>query len=98
MIETVSFNDVAEAELNEAADYYESRVKGLGIAFLVEAERSIKIIQQNPEAFPQILRVVRSKILRRFPYSVMYSFTDNVLRILAIANYKRRPFYWAGRK
>lgn len=98
MIDSISFHESAESELNEAADYYESQVKGLGIAFLAEVERSTKLIQQHPESFLRILKVVRRKILRRFPYSIMYSFVTDSIRILAIANQKRRPFYWRSRK
>jgi len=97
MIYSVSFNEYAEKELNEAADYYEFQVKGLGVAFLAEVERSTKLIQQNPKSFTPILKVVRRKMLRRFPYSIMYSFVDSSIRILAIANHKRRPYYWRGR-
>lgn len=93
MIDSISFNEFAETELNEAAAYYESQVKGLGAAFLAEVERSTKY----PESFFRILKVVRRKILRRFPYSIMYSFVDNSIRILAIANHKRRPYYWRSR-
>jgi len=96
MIYFVSFNEYAEKELNEAADYYELQVKGLGVAFLAEVERSTKLIQQNPESFSPILKVIRRKMLRRFPYSIMYSFVDSSIRILAIANHKRRPYYWRG--
>ncbi|MBI2430123.1 MAG: type II toxin-antitoxin system RelE/ParE family toxin [Ignavibacteriales bacterium] len=98
MIDNVSFHAAAEAEFHEAADYYELRVQGLGVAFLAEVERSTTFIQQNPETFPRILKVVRRKTLRRFPYSILYTFVDNTIRILAIANHKRRPFYWRSRK
>lgn len=63
MIDSISFNEFAETELNEAAAYYESQVKGLGAAFLAEVEHSTKLIQQNPESFSRILKVVRRKIL-----------------------------------
>ena len=86
MIVSIFFNELAESELNDAARYYESQIIGLGIAFLNEVEHSIKTIQQNPEAFPVILKVVRRKILRRFPYSIMYSFESTSIRILAVAN------------
>ena len=98
MIESVFFNALAESELNDAARYYESQIKGLGVAFLDEVEHSIKTIQQNPESFPAILKVIRRKTLHRFPYSIMYSFESNSIRILAVANQKRRPFYWRSRK
>ncbi len=98
MIESISFHELAESELNEAAEYYESQVKGLGSAFLIEVERATILIRQNPESSPRILKVIRRKILRRFPYSILYSTVDNSIRIVAIANHKRRPFYWRGRK
>jgi plasmid stabilization system protein ParE len=98
MISSVSFHELADLELNEAAQYYESEVTGLGVAFLAEVERSIKQIQDHPEAAPAILRFIRRKLLRRFPYSIMYSVVDDSVRILAIANQKRRPFYWYRRR
>ena len=98
MIELISFHELAESELNEAAKYYESQVKGLGIAFLSEVERATNLIQQNPESSPRILKVIRRKILRRFPYSILYSVVGNSIRSLAIANQKRRPLYWRSRK
>ena len=70
MIESISFHEKAEMELIEAAEYYDSQVKGLGEAFLDEVERAIKLIQHNPESFPSILKVVRRNILRRFPYNI----------------------------
>ncbi len=98
MILSVSFHEIAELELNEAAKYYESKVNGLGLAFLSEVERVTRQIQNNPESAPRILKAVRRKLLRGFPYSVMYSIGDESVRILAIANQKRRPFYWRRRQ
>jgi plasmid stabilization system protein ParE len=89
---------MAEAELYEATHYYESEVDGLGKAFLVEVERTVKHIQEHPESAPVIKKIVRRKLVRRFPYSVMYSVVNDTIRILAIASHKRRPFYWRGRK
>ena len=98
MITSVSIHEVADIELKEAARYYESKVDGLGFAFLDEVERVVKLIRDNPESAPRIYKVVRRKILRGFPYSIMYSIVDDSIRILAIANQKRRPFYWQDRQ
>jgi len=98
MITSVSFHELADVELNDAAQYYESEVTGLGVALLAEVERSIKQIRDHPEAAPFMLKVVRRKLLRRFPYSIMYSVVDDTVRVLAIANQKRRPFYWRCRR
>ena len=98
MITSVSIHEFADIELKEAARYYESKVDGLGFAFLDEVERVVKLIRDNPESAPRIYKVVRRKILRGFPYSIMYSIVDDSIRILAIANQKRRPFYWQDRQ
>ncbi len=55
-------------------------------------------IRENPMASPRVQGVVRSKRVQRFPYSVMYSAENGNLRILAIANQKRRPLYWFRRQ
>ena len=98
MIASVSIHEIAELELNEAAQYYESKVKGLGFTFLVEVERAIEQIKNNPESSSRILKAVRRKLLRGFPYSIMYSNVEDTIRILAIAHQKRRPFYWRARQ
>jgi toxin ParE1/3/4 len=98
MTRHISFHPLAEQELNEAANYYNAASPGLGRAFLDEVEHAVTQILEHPEAAPLVNRVVRRKLVRRFPYSVMYSTQTDTIRILAIANQKRRPFYWRGRK
>lgn len=94
---TVIFHEMAAEELSEAAQFYDLEVEGLGEAFLAEVERSIKQICNHPDAGVKVLKIVRRKLLRRFPYSIMYLIVDDVVQVLAIANQKRRPFYWRGR-
>jgi toxin ParE1/3/4 len=93
-----SFHPMAEEELNEVAAYYEGESEGLGAAFLKEVEKAVRHILDYPESSPLINRLVRKKLVRRFPYNLMYSVTPKDIRILAIASQKRRPFYWRGRK
>ena len=92
-----SFHPTAEQELNEAAAYYAAESYGLGSAFLKEVEHAVQQVLKYPESAPLVNRLVRKKLVRRFPYSVMYSNIPEGIRILAIANQKRRPFYWRGR-
>lgn len=97
MTRAISVHPLAEQELNDTASYYNTASSGLGATFLAEAERAIMQIQQHPEAAPVVYGRVRRKLIRRFPYSVMYSVQTDTIRVLAIANQKRRPFYWRGR-
>jgi hypothetical protein len=98
MKKITSFHYLAEIELNDAALYYNKQKAGLGLLFISEVERVVKFIGRNPESASKILKNVRSKIMGKFPYSIMYSVGENYIRVLAISSQKRRPFYWRGRK
>ncbi|MDL1891312.1 type II toxin-antitoxin system RelE/ParE family toxin [Sphingobacteriales bacterium CHB3] len=98
MIRAFSFNEEAERELAEAVEFYEEASSGLGTAFLDEVERAIASILRFPKANTLLSKTVRRKIVTRFPYSILYSSSSQEIRILAIANQKRRPFYWRSRR
>ena len=93
----VSFHRFAERELNEAALYYESESPGLGVRFLDEITRQIDLIIQNPEIGKMVRGLVRRRLVRKFPYGILYILKDGEVRILATMNLKRRPSYWVGR-
>ena len=88
----IGFHPDADAEVTEAAQYYETRNSGLGSDLFVEVERAIDQILTNPEASHRIGRRVRRKSLWRFPYNLVYAFHKDRIRILAFAHQKRRPF------
>ena len=98
MEEEVSFHRLAELELNEAAAYYELEKQGLGARFLREVDRCIESLVKHPLAGAIILGDVRRRLVRRFPYAVLYAIKPEGVRILAIMNLKRRPLYWVGRR
>ena len=93
----VSFHRLAERELNDAALFYEQESSGLGIKFLDEVEHHVARILANPKAGQKVRGEVRRRILRKFPYGILYSVRDHDIRILAIMNLKRKPNYWVGR-
>jgi plasmid stabilization system protein ParE len=97
MTRIFSIHEVAESEINEAADFYDLESPGLGSVFIEEVERAIESITQFPDAAPAIQGRVRMKPLFKFPYSLIYSVRPDEIRLLAVAHQKRRPFYWRGR-
>ena len=36
----------------------------------------------------------RKRMLKRFPYSVIYTLSEKTVTIIAIAHHRRRPKYW----
>lgn len=97
MTRRASFHRLAERELTEAAQYYDSESPGLGSAFLNEVERCIQDILEHPEVWPLQVGSVRRRLIRKFPYAILYSIKPTGIRILAVMNLKRRPMYWVGR-
>ncbi|MBI3582575.1 MAG: type II toxin-antitoxin system RelE/ParE family toxin [Nitrospinae bacterium] len=94
----VSFHEDAEDELNDAADFYNLESPGLGMSFLDDIYTIIEDITMFPEAGPLLKGRVRRRVLRKFPYTVIYSLRETEIRILAVAHQKRRPFYWHERR
>ena len=93
----VSFNELAERELNDAAQYYERERPGLGAAFIAKVQRCTAAALEFPQSSPVVLGHVRRWLCRGFPYGVLYSVEEDELRILAVMNLRRRPGYWVGR-
>ncbi|QCQ23138.1 type II toxin-antitoxin system RelE/ParE family toxin [Desulfoglaeba alkanexedens] len=87
----------ADAELIEAARYYELRQPGLGSDLLEDVERALDQILTYPEASQKIGRRVRRKPLWRFPYNLVYAIYPERIRLVAFAHQKRRPYYWQRR-
>jgi toxin ParE1/3/4 len=92
------FHRLAERELNEAARYYDLENPGLGSSFLKEVDRCLQSIEDQPEAGVILSGSVRRRLLRRFPYALLYKIKPSSIRILAVMNLKRRPTYWVGRE
>jgi plasmid stabilization system protein ParE len=93
----VSFHDLAKVELNETAQYYEGESVGLGQAFVAEVEHCTNEIVRHPDAGRVISGSIRRRLIRRFPYALLYRVEPTGIRILAVMNLKRRPAYWVGR-
>jgi plasmid stabilization system protein ParE len=93
----VTFNELAERELNDAAQYYEHEQPGLGVAFIAEVRRCSDALSEQPESGPIVLDPIRRRLCQRFPYGLLYTVSGDELRILAVMNLKRRPWYWVGR-
>jgi plasmid stabilization system protein ParE len=93
----VRFHHLATGEMRESARYYERQCTGLGAAFLGSIQTSIAFLKEHPEGAQAVSRDVRRKLIDRFPYALVYAFEGGEILILAVANLRRRPFYWKDR-
>ncbi|HET6496792.1 MAG TPA: type II toxin-antitoxin system RelE/ParE family toxin [Thermoleophilia bacterium] len=97
----VRISEEADAEMAEAARWYETHRAGLGSEFLDAVDATVVRIGETPRVGSLVPRVsdetIRRRPVRRFPYHVVYMELSDRLQILAIAHDRRRPGYWEGR-
>ena len=87
----------AETEMMEAAYYYEMQVERLGVNFLDIIETAVVEIAENPEVWPEFEQGLQRRLVRRFPYSILYGIHENEIIIVAIMHQKQKPRYWMDR-
>lgn len=93
-----TFHPAAESEFLDSVSFYDSKVSGLGEAFIAEFESLASLIGAFPKGWQVELEPdVRKAPLNQFPLSIVYREYGQSFQILAVAHDKRRPQYWLKR-
>ncbi|MDP9347643.1 MAG: type II toxin-antitoxin system RelE/ParE family toxin, partial [Gemmatimonadota bacterium] len=66
--------------------------------FLCALDATVASIQRNPQRYPAVHEDMHRALLRRFPYSLIYSFSGEVIIILACAHGRQHPRRWLDRR
>lgn len=93
----VIFRDEAEAEMAEAALWYERRCLGLGAEFVRSVDACLALVSRQPTLFPVVHREARMALPRRFPYLIIYRVFPDFVSIVAVIHSKRNPRRWKAR-
>ena len=88
---------LAEADLEDAARWYEDERAGLSERFLSDVDRTIARIRERPFEFPAVSGDVRRALLHTFPYVVYFRASDEAVVVLAVLHLRRNPKVWRGR-
>ncbi len=97
MILPVHIRQLAQADIEEAARWYELRSEGLGQRFLDEVERTLARLAANPLLYPKLHRQIRRALLRRFPLGIFYLAERDRIVVVAIMHARQRPRRWQER-
>ena len=90
----VRFLSTAHYELDEAHEWYEAQVAGLGGKFIEELWVATRRIMIFPESCEEVAPGVRKCLMRRFPYMLIYTVEQSDILVLAVAHQHRKPLYW----
>lgn len=93
----VIFLEEAEQEFLEAALYYENQAKGLGEKLMADVYQAIESIVYFPQNAQKLTVDVRRKLLKRYPFGILYRIDNTEIVIIAVMNLKHKPFYWLNR-
>lgn len=93
----IEFLEIAETELDQAYQWYETQQKSLGLQFLNEIDSSFRRIATYPESFVLISNGIRRCLVKRFPYGILYCIDCDKIIIVAVAHLHRKPYYWLSR-
>ncbi len=89
----------AEADITNAAIWYESREPGLGLQFLSDIQQAIIRALHDPRAFLRLRKNpdVRRILAKRFPYRVFFILRTDALVVFAVIHAARRERFWRER-
>ncbi len=88
---------IAQAEFDDAADWYEEQRAGQGAAFTGAVREVLMDLGSRPEAHPGVHGDVREALVARYPYAVYYRPGPGQVTVLAVFHSSRDPAEWQRR-
>jgi plasmid stabilization system protein ParE len=92
--------DVDPAALDEAREayrWYAAKSQRAADAFMAELDAAVDAIQADPDRFGAFMHNCRRRLLKRYPYLVVYRELADKIQVIAVAHARRRPGYWRDR-
>jgi plasmid stabilization system protein ParE len=87
----------AVQELTEAWSWYETKREGLGDEFRACVDAGMAEIGRSPLEYARVRGEARRKVLRRFPYVLIYFVKTSHVEVIAVFHTSRDPAGWQER-
>jgi len=92
MVFKIVISRLAESEIDETIEFYESKRKGFGKLFLDYFKGYLKILKTNPELFSiKKAPFYRELPLKKFPFVIIYEVFQNEVIIYSVFHTSRNP-------
>jgi plasmid stabilization system protein ParE len=93
------WHELAEAEFNEAVDYYLIHAGAdIGRKFVTALDSTLVLLKEHPAIGALTRAHARRMPIHGFPFHLVYRLESERMTVIAIANQRRPPGYWAGRR
>ncbi len=93
----VLFTAAAEADVEEAFQWYEAQRRGLGAVFRHSLDVAVEAVGSWPVVYAIVHRNTRRFLLPKFPYGLYYRVLDDCVLVVACMHAKRHPRTWRAR-
>ena len=93
----ILFTQAARADLVGAMRWYDAHAPHVVPQFREALRAALIRIAENPKQFPAAIKSTRRALLRRFPYSLVFRETHDVVYVVAVFHTSRDPSIWKGR-
>jgi len=94
----LEFRPEARLDVLDARDWYDGQIPGLGAEFVERVEASVDRIQRFPFSHAEVVPPIRKAVLRRFPFSLLYTVEPDVIVVLGCFHQRRDPVRWLDRR
>jgi hypothetical protein len=90
--------DAVNDEIEAERMYYNSKDAELGDRFVQEVIECFELIKAWPDVFKKLKGGYRQVGVKVFPHAVVYKIFKGDIYVVAVAPYKKHPYYWRSRK
>ncbi len=92
-----AFHPEALQEYSEAVKYYAERSVNLAQKFINSVEEVVFKIREYPNRYPIVEGDIHRCLVKKFPYALLYTVSQDSILILAVMHSNRKPGYWKSR-
>jgi len=97
MTRPIRLRRLAQSEYDEAVDWYETRLLGLGRRFVAALSAVLAEITRRPDRYPEVWPGVHEAPVTGWPYCVYYQVHSDHVMIIAVFHTSRDPSVWQSR-
>lgn len=87
----------AQSEIDDAVEYYNHQLSGLGIRFFQEVDAAIEHILLLPNAWTKIGNRTCRCLIKGYPYALHYIIESDSVVVTALAHLHRDPVHYKDR-
>jgi mRNA-degrading endonuclease RelE of RelBE toxin-antitoxin system len=96
----ISIDPEALQDIQDATDWYNEQLAGLGSHFQKQVKKQITSLKKNARAYSVRYKGVRCMKIKRFPFLVHYTIIEQqkTVEVFAVLHTSRNPRIWSGRR